>query len=375
MSQSKAVPAVEAVGVAKNFGAVTALGGVDLTIPAGTITALLGPNGAGKTTLVRIIATLTKPDRGQVRVLGLDVLQAPAQVRARIGLTGQYVGLDDALNGRDNLLLIGRLAGLDRRAAQARALELAELLGVADALGRAVRTYSGGMRRRLDLAASLMTSPPLLVLDEPTTGLDPASRQQLWEALAGLRADGTTMLLTTQYLEEADRFADAVHVLSHGQIIASGTAGQLKDKVAGRMVQIRLERPQDAVAAVGLLAKGMSLPAIKIQSEAGSGQLSFATEDGAAGDGEETTGDGVGDLLKAAAVLRTAGIAIADLGLRRASLDEAFLALTGSSTGPPDERPAGSVSAGSVPAGSGSAGATGKGSAHVRAVQPSGPQS
>jgi daunorubicin resistance ABC transporter ATP-binding subunit len=331
MSQSKPVSAVEAVGVAKNFGSVIALGGVDLTIPAGTITALLGPNGAGKTTLVRIIATLTKPDRGQVRVLGIDVVQAPAQVRARIGLTGQYVGLDDALNGRDNLMLIGRLAGLDRRAARSRSAELAELLGVADALDRAVRTYSGGMRRRLDLAASLMTRPPLLVLDEPTTGLDPASRQQLWEALAGLRADGTTMLLTTQYLEEADRFADAVHVLSHGHIIASGTTGQLKDKVAGRVVQIRLDRPQDAVAAVDLLAQGLSIQAVQIQAEAGSGQLTFAV-----GDGTDAATDGADLLLKAAAALRSGGIAIADLSLRQASLDEAFLALTGTAERPGD---------------------------------------
>ncbi len=177
-------------------------------------------------------------------------------------------------------MLIGRLAGLDRRAAQARALELAELLGVADALGRAVRTYSGGMRRRLDLAASLMTSPPLLVLDEPTTGLDPASRQQLWEALAGLRADGTTMLLTTQYLEEADRFADAIHVLSHGQIIASGTADQLKDKVAGRVVQIRLDRPATRRPRSRLLASGLPLSQSQIQVETGSGQLTFAAGDG-----------------------------------------------------------------------------------------------
>jgi ABC-2 type transport system ATP-binding protein len=327
MDQSKPVPAVEAVGVTKNFGSVTALGGVDLTVPAGTITALLGPNGAGKTTLVRIIATLTKPDRGQVRVLGIDVVAAPARVRARIGLTGQYVGLDDALNGRDNLLLIGRLAGLDRHAARTRAIELAELLGVADALDRAVRTYSGGMRRRLDLAASLMTSPPLLVLDEPTTGLDPASRQQLWEALAGLRAAGTTMLLTTQYLEEADRFADSVHVLSYGQIIASGTAGQLKDKVADRVVQIRLDQPQDAPAAVkALAASGLPLTEAQIRVEAGSGQLTFA-----AGSGSHD-GDGADALLKAAAALRSSGIAIADLSLRQPSLDDAFLALTGGRT-------------------------------------------
>ena len=299
--------------MAKNFGAVMALGGVNLTVPAGSITALLGPNGAGKTTLVRIIATLTRPDRGRVRVLGFDVAEAPAQVRARIGLTGQYVGLDDALTGRDNLVLIGRLAGLAHRPARSRAADLAELLGVADALGRPVRTYSGGMRRRLDLAASLMTNPPLIVLDEPTTGLDPASRQQLWEALAELRAGGTTMLLTTQYLEEADRFADAVHVLSHGLIIASGTPAHLKGLVAGRVVEIRLERPDEATAAVAVLARRAGLTAV---AEPGSGRLTLATEDGA------------DTLLSAAAALRGDGIAIADLGLRQPSLDEAFLALT-----------------------------------------------
>jgi len=317
MAQSRttapSVAAVDAVDVAKNFGAVMALGGVNLTVPAGSITALLGPNGAGKTTLVRIIATLTRPDRGRVSVLGFDVAEAPAQVRARIGLTGQYVGLDDALTGRDNLVLIGRLAGLAHRPARSRAADLAELLGVADALGRPVRTYSGGMRRRLDLAASLMTNPPLIVLDEPTTGLDPASRQQLWEALAELRAGGTTMLLTTQYLEEADRFADAVHVLSHGLIIASGTPAHLKGLVAGRVVEIRLERPDEATAAVAVLARRAGLTAV---AEPGSGRLTLATEDGA------------DTLLSAAAALRGDGIAIADLGLRQPSLDEAFLALT-----------------------------------------------
>jgi len=305
--------AVEAVDVAKNFGAVTALGGVNLTVLAGTLTALLGPNGAGKTTLVRIIATLCKADRGRVSVFGFDVADAPAQVRARIGLTGQYVGLDDALTGRDNLVLIGRLAGLAHRRARSRAAELAELLGVADALGRPVRTYSGGMRRRLDLAASLMTNPPLIVLDEPTTGLDPASRQQLWEALAGLRAGGTTMLLTTQYLEEADRFADTVHVLGHGMIIASGTPSQLKGLVAGRVVEIRLDRPDDADAAVSVLA---TKAAIVARAEPGSGRLTMPTDDGA------------DTLLSAAAALRASGIVIADLGLRQPSLDEAFLALT-----------------------------------------------
>jgi ABC-2 type transport system ATP-binding protein len=311
--------AVDAVAVAKSFGPVCALGGVDLAVPAGSITALLGPNGAGKTTLVRIIATLTKPDQGRVFVLGFDVAKAPAQVRARIGLTGQYVGLDDALSGRDNLVLIGRLAGLDRRRARERATELAESLGVAFAIGRPVRTYSGGMRRRLDLAASLMASPPLLVLDEPTTGLDPASRQQLWEALAALRAGGTTMLLTTQYLEEADKFADHVHVLNQGLIIASGTPDQLKNRVADRVVEITLDQPADAVAAAAALISQLAVSESKVRAQPGSGRLTVVAEGGTA------------TLLRAAGVLDSAGIAVADLRLRQPSLDEAFLALTAGS--------------------------------------------
>ncbi len=305
---------MDAVGVAKKFGSVSALRGVDLLVRAGSITALLGPNGAGKTTLVRIIATLTKPDSGRVSVFGFDALSESARVRARIGLTGQYVGLDDWLSGRDNLVLIGRLAGLDRRRARERAAELASLLGVADAIGRAVRTYSGGMRRRLDLAASLMANPPLIVLDEPTTGLDPASRQQLWESLARLRAEGTTMLLTTQYLEEADRFADSVHVLSHGLIIASGTPGQLKDRVADRVVQVVLERAEDGPGAVRVLSAEMALGTIRAQP--GSDRLTVA-----AGEGADT-------LLRVATLLRDEGIGIADLSLRQPTLDEAFLALT-----------------------------------------------
>jgi ABC-type multidrug transport system ATPase subunit len=228
-----ATPAIQVSGVRKAFGEVTALAGIDLTVTAGTLVALLGPNGAGKTTLVRIIATLARPDAGQVRVFGYDVATQARQVRARIGLTGQYAGLDDALNGHDNLVLIGRLAGLNRGQAASRAAELTAALGLTNAIDRMVRTYSGGMRRRLDLAASLMHNPDLLVLDEPTTVLDPASSGQLWAVLSGLRAAGTTMLLTTQYLEEADRFADIVHVLHHGKIIASGTPGQLKSGAGG----------------------------------------------------------------------------------------------------------------------------------------------
>jgi ABC-type multidrug transport system ATPase subunit len=230
---SDVTPAIEVCAVHKAFGQVQALDGVDLTVTTGTLTALLGPNGAGKTTLVRIIATLARADDGQVRVFGYDTAKQAAQVRARIGLTGQYAGLDDALSGQDNLILIGRLAGLSRGSARQRAKELTTALGLTDAIERMVRTYSGGMRRRLDLAASLMHRPDLLVLDEPTTGLDPASRQQLWAILTELKAAGTTMLLTTQYLEEADRFADIVHVLDRGKILASGTPGQLKERAGG----------------------------------------------------------------------------------------------------------------------------------------------
>jgi ABC-type multidrug transport system ATPase subunit len=225
--------AIAVTAVRKAFGQVTALDGVDLSVTAGTLTALLGPNGAGKTTLVRIIATLSRPDAGRVRVFGFDVTTQGRQVRARIGLTGQYAGLDDALSGHDNLILIGRLAGLGRGQATSRAAELTAELGLEDAAGRMVRTYSGGLRRRLDLAASLMHKPDLLVLDEPTTGLDPGSRQQLWAILTELKAAGTTMLLTTQYLEEADRFADLVHVLRRGKVIASGTPGELKSLAGG----------------------------------------------------------------------------------------------------------------------------------------------
>jgi ABC-2 type transport system ATP-binding protein len=226
MSDSR--PAIEASAVRKAFGQVKALDGVDLTVDQGSLTALLGPNGAGKTTMVRIIATLSRADAGTVRVLGFDVARQPAEVRARIGLTGQYAGLEEALSGRDNLILIGRLAGLRRGAALSRATELTASFGLVEAAERLVKTYSGGMRRRLDLAASLMARPSLLVLDEPTTGLDPGSRQQLWAALMELKAGGTTMLLTTQYLEEADKFADLLYLLDRGKVIATGTPAQLK---------------------------------------------------------------------------------------------------------------------------------------------------
>jgi len=314
-----APPAIEAAGVTKAFGEVAALTGVDLTVRPGTLAALLGPNGAGKTTLVRIIATLTRPDAGRVKVLGFDVLARPAQVRARIGLTGQYAGLDEALSGRDNLVLLGRLAGLRRGPARERAAELAGLFGLTEAIGRPARTYSGGLRRRLDLAASLMTRPALLVLDEPTTGLDPGSRQQLWAVLATLRAEGTTMLLTTQYLEEADRFADIVHVLNRGQIIASGTAAELKARMGRAVVEVRLAEPAITAAVARALAERLAVPPAAVQAENG-GRLTVTALP--AGGGLET-------LLATAAALRADRVTVADLSLRQPSLDEAFLALTG----------------------------------------------
>jgi ABC-type multidrug transport system ATPase subunit len=305
--------AVEAAGVVKSFGTVRALRGVDLSVRPGTLAALLGPNGAGKTTLVRILATLLRQDSGTVRVLGRDVATRPYAVRSVIGLTGQYAGLDEGLNGRDNLMLIGRLAGLGRREAAGRAAELAERFGLAAAVGRSVRTYSGGMRRRLDLAASLMNRPALLILDEPTTGLDPASRLELWAALSELREAGTTMLLTTQYLEEADRFADVVHVLDHGVIIAAGTAAQLKARTGTQVVDVLLAGRDAAAAAAALQAR---VAPGDLHVDEASRRLTIVARDGLA------------TLLAAAEALRADGIGVEDIALRQPSLDEAFLTLT-----------------------------------------------
>src|ERR1700733_8583466 len=310
-------PAIEASGVVKSFGTVQALRGVDLTVPPGSLTALLGPNGAGKTTLVRIVATLLRPDSGTVRVLGRDVTAFPYTVRSGIGLTGQYAGLDEALRGRDNLILIGRLAGLGRQEARRRAGQLAERFGLADAAGRAVRTYSGGMRRRLDLAASLKNRPALLILDEPTTGLDPGSRGELWAALRELRDAGPTMLLTTQSREEADRFAYAVHVLDHGRVIAAGTAVELKARTGTQVVDVLLAG-QDAGAARAAL--GARFAPADLQVDEASRRLAIVAR------------DGLGTLLAAADALRADGIGVADISLRQPSLDEAFLALTAGTT-------------------------------------------
>jgi ABC-2 type transport system ATP-binding protein len=312
--------AINTVGVTRSFGDITALAGVDLQVATGSVTALLGPNGAGKTTLVRILATLDRADAGRVEVLGFDVARQPGAVRARIGLTGQYAGLDEGLTGRDNLVLIGRLAGLGRRPAQARAVELGERFGLSHALDRLVRTYSGGMRRRLDLAAGLVAGPRLVILDEPTTGLDPASRRQLWQVLAELRAGGTSLLLTTQYLEEADRLADVVHVLDHGRTVASGTPAALRARVGDQMIEITLAARRSSTDVARHLADRLGIDPAQIHTGADTGRITLVAH------------NGLDSLLRVAETLHDARIDVTDIGLRHPSLDEAFLALVGAAT-------------------------------------------
>ena len=308
---------VEVREVTKTFHDVAALNDVHLSVERGSIAALLGPNGAGKTTLVRIIATLVRPDAGHVSVAGFDAVAEPFDVRARIGLTGQYAGLDEVLTGRANLWLIGRLAGLNRHIARTRSERLLERFDLTAAADRAVRTYSGGMRRRVDLAASLMARPLLLILDEPTTGLDPQGRLQLWEAIRDLRAEGTTMLLTTQYLEEADQLADIVHVLHQGRMVASGTPEELKARTGSALVEARFDSNRAATMAAESLANKLSLAPGEARVDVERGRLTLIAR------------NGVDSLLDVARILQTEGIAIVDLGLRQPSLDEAFLALTG----------------------------------------------
>jgi oleandomycin transport system ATP-binding protein len=245
------VVVIEIDGLVKRFGATTALDGMDLTVPAGSVCGLLGPNGAGKTTAVRILATLLRPDAGVVRVGGHDVTRAPERVRELIGLTGQFTAVDEALTGVENLLLVARLRGVPR----GRVGELLEHFGLTGAGGRLVRTYSGGMRRRLDVAASLIGSPRLLVLDEPTTGLDPRARADVWDLIRGLVADGTTVLLTTQYLEEADRLADTISVIDHGRVLSTGAPAQLKARVGGQTLTVRPSSPAEAPRAAEILAR------------------------------------------------------------------------------------------------------------------------
>jgi ABC-2 type transport system ATP-binding protein len=305
-------PAISVSGLFKAFGDVQALAGVDLDVASGAVLGLLGPNGAGKTTFVRILTTLLKPDAGTARVAGLDVVRDEAKVRERIGLAGQYAAVDENLTGLENLTMVGRLYGASRRAAKARGRELIERFDLVDAARRPTKTYSGGMRRKLDLAAALVAKPPVLFLDEPTTGLDPRGRLGMWDVIEDLVAEGTTVLLTTQYLDEADRLADTIAVIDHGRLIAQGTSDELKDRVGGERLEVKLDRGVDGEKAVRVLA-------------------SMADEAPAAVNGLVVLNvrEHRGAIVEAVRRLDDAGIGVDDVAVRRPTLDDVFLTLTG----------------------------------------------
>jgi oleandomycin transport system ATP-binding protein len=305
--------AIRAEGLVKKFGNTTALGGVDLEVRSGQVVGVLGPNGAGKTTAVRILATLLRPDAGHATVGGFDVVKDPVRVRGMIGLTGQYASVDEDLSGTENLLLIGRLLDLSRPNARARAAELLEQFELSDAAGRAIKTYSGGMRRRIDLAASLVGRPEVLYLDEPTTGLDPHARNEVWGVVRRLVAEGSTVLLTTQYLDEADRLADRITVFDHGLVVADGRSDELKRKVGGQTMQVRPTSMADLDFVARILAE---LTGFEPTRDNDTGLLTVPASD---------------PLLMSTLVrkLDDAGITADELALRLPSLDEVFLALTG----------------------------------------------
>ncbi len=307
------LPAVETSGLVKTFGKTRALGGVDLEIARGSVYGLLGPNGAGKTTIIRILATLLRPNAGTARVLGHDVVREAAAVRSKVGLTGQFASVDEDLTGRENLVLIGRLLGFSWRGARDRADELLAAFGLAEAAGRQVRTFSGGMRRRLDIAASLVATPELLFLDEPTTGLDPRSRNQVWDLIRAVAAQGTTVLLTTQYLEEADRLADRLAVIDRGKLIAEGSSHELKVSVGQNTLQVRLRAAEQRPAARELLKEQLGL-----KTHNGSDPYSIS-----AGVANDTAA------AEALVALSRAGIGVTEFSLGQPSLDEVFFALTG----------------------------------------------
>ena len=304
--------AIEAVDLVKHFGDTVAVDGVSLSVPEGSVLGMLGPNGAGKTTTVRMMTTLTTPTSGTARVNGHDVLEDPAAVRRSMGLTGQAATVDELLTGRENLRLIGSLYGLSTSYIKRASDELLERFVLTDAGNRVVKTYSGGMRRRLDLAVSLIATPPVLFLDEPTTGLDPRSRAELWDVLRGLVRDGTTLLLTTQYLEEADQLADRIVVIDRGQVIAEGTALELKDRSGKAALVVTVSRAADLVVAESMM-RGL---VDEVHVDANARQLTAPAE-------------GLRDVTRIAAVFEDSRIELDDLGLKRPSLDDVFLHLTG----------------------------------------------
>jgi ABC-2 type transport system ATP-binding protein len=304
--------AIEAEGLKKRYKNHEALRGVDLSVRSGSVLGLLGPNGAGKTTIVRTLATLVEPDEGSARVAGYDVRRQPHEVRRRIGLAGQYAAVDELLTARQNLVLLGTLLHLGKKRAQARAAELLDRFGLQAAADRPLGTYSGGMRRRLDLAACLIEAPSVLFLDEPTTGLDPASRLSLWAVVRELVSDGVTVLLTTQYLEEADYLADQVVVIAEGQVVAEGSPDELKRKVGEEWLEVSVTLPNSLPAAVAALSA-----------------VGTTTVDDAKGTIGLQLGGGMDGISRAATALRETGVEVADFALRRPTLDDVFLSLTG----------------------------------------------
>ena len=305
--------AIETAGLVKHFGKTRAVEGVDLRIKTGAVYGLLGPNGAGKTTTIRVLTTLLRPTSGSASVLGMDVVREAKAVRAKVGLTGQFASVDEDLSGHENLVLVGRLLGLPWGTARERASELLEAFGLAEASKRLVKTYSGGMRRRLDIAASLVTTPEVLFLDEPTSGLDPRSRNQVWEIVRVLVDEGTTVLLTTQYLEEADQLAERIAIIDHGRVIAEGTSGELKASVGSSTLHVRVLQPEQRSAAAMVLAAALG---VEVNQAADPAALSARVDDA------ERVPPALSELSRA-------GIGVAEFALGQPSLDEVFLALTG----------------------------------------------
>ena len=329
MSKRTTGLAVEAAGLTKAFGETRALDGMDLRVPAGTVYGVLGPNGAGKTTAVRVLATLLRPDGGEAKVFGHDVVKEADAVRGRVSLTGQYASVDEDLTGTENLVLLGRLLGLKKPAAHERSEALLSAFGLTEAADRQVKKYSGGMRRRIDIAASILNTPDLLFLDEPTTGLDPRSRNQVWEIIRAVVAHGTTVMLTTQYLDEADQLAGRIAVVDHGKVIAEGTPGELKSSVGSGTVHLRLRDAEQRPQAEKVLTAALNMP---VQIDADPVALTARV----GGDGTDL--EASEQAARALSELARAGIVVDDFSLGQPSLDEVFLALTDHPAVAADER-------------------------------------